>query len=174
MEYYVVGPDGSKYGPASIDVLNGWIAEGRIVPRTMLVTEAGLNLMAMDVQGLVFPNAAPPTTSPGPYAQNSFGSQDYKSAYHRPMLITADKGGSEVIWAWVLGGVAILTSWVCCLLGLGSGIGGIVLAIIAKFKNQPTSLAALIFNIIALVLAIVGPFLVQMLFFRGFGVPSFD
>jgi len=173
MEYYVIGPDGSKYGPASIDVLNGWIAEGRIVPQTMLATGAGSNLMAMDVQGLVFPNADPSATSTGPFMQNGFSSTEYKTAYNRPLKITSDEGGSEVTWAWVLGGIAILTSWVCCLVGLGCGIGGLVLALIAKFKGQPTLVAALIFNIIALAVSIVGPFILRMMLFSGFGVPRF-
>ena len=37
MYYFVIGDDGSRYGPADIDTLVAWAAEGRIVASTMLI-----------------------------------------------------------------------------------------------------------------------------------------
>ena len=36
MGYYVIGPDGTKYGPAEIAVLQKWVAEGWIHQATVL------------------------------------------------------------------------------------------------------------------------------------------
>jgi TM2 domain-containing membrane protein YozV len=35
--YFVIGDDGGRYGPADIDTLVAWAAEGRIVASTMLI-----------------------------------------------------------------------------------------------------------------------------------------
>lgn len=40
--YFVIGPDGSQYGPADIDALVRWAQEGRILTSTVLV-ERGTN-----------------------------------------------------------------------------------------------------------------------------------
>ncbi len=37
MYYFVIGDDGGRYGPADIDTLVAWVAEGRIVASTMLI-----------------------------------------------------------------------------------------------------------------------------------------
>ena len=37
MYYFVITADGSRYGPADIDTLVGWVGEGRIVASTMLI-----------------------------------------------------------------------------------------------------------------------------------------
>lgn len=55
MEYFVL-LGGQKYGPADQTVLNQWIAEGRIVPDTMLEEAAsGRAVRAADLPGLQFP-----------------------------------------------------------------------------------------------------------------------
>jgi len=37
MYYFVIGADGQRYGPADIDTLVAWVAEGRIVGSTVLI-----------------------------------------------------------------------------------------------------------------------------------------
>jgi hypothetical protein len=39
MRYFVLGPDGAPYGPADIDLLRQWVAEGRVAAETMLREE---------------------------------------------------------------------------------------------------------------------------------------
>ncbi|MEQ1933274.1 MAG: CD225/dispanin family protein [Fimbriimonadaceae bacterium] len=41
MRYYVIAPDGSRYGPADTDQLKYWVKEGRVLEHTMLQEEGG-------------------------------------------------------------------------------------------------------------------------------------
>ncbi len=63
MQYFVVWPDGQKFGPADIDLINQWISEGRINADTLLeAVDGGAQIKAGAVPGLNFPVAqeAPP------------------------------------------------------------------------------------------------------------------
>lgn len=154
MEYYVIGPDGAKYGPASIDVLNTWIDEGRLIPMTRVETEDGLSLLAADVDGLLFPDV-PQYYGQGPAPSYSFPSQVQPT--------TDAKGdGSNVAIACVLGSIALIIGWVCCPIGIACGIGGIVLSTRAMNSRSSGALAALIFNIVALLLSVFGTFFFQV------------
>ena len=65
MQFNVVLPGGSRYGPASIDTLNEWIAEGRVLPGTTLEnTLSGELMLAQDLVGLVWHPAAPHPVGP--------------------------------------------------------------------------------------------------------------
>lgn len=73
MQYYVIAPDGQKYGPADVPTLNAWIAEGRLLPDTQLQDVATNAVMAASmVPGLAFPTSQPaapyaaPTTPSAP------------------------------------------------------------------------------------------------------------
>jgi len=62
MPYYVVGPDGQKYGPAEPQQLQAWVMEGRITPQTFIEDATS---------GDRVPAAALPfLTQPGPAAIN--------------------------------------------------------------------------------------------------------
>lgn len=64
MQYFVIAPDGQKYGPADVPTLNSWITEGRLLPDTQLQdTATGAVMAAAMVPGLQFPMA------PGPAPQ---------------------------------------------------------------------------------------------------------
>lgn len=68
-KYFVIGSDGSKYGPASIQELNQWAAEGRVLASTQLEeAETGRRMMASFVPGFV-PGAAPSGPSQPDYSQ---------------------------------------------------------------------------------------------------------
>jgi len=72
VSYFVVGPDGSKYGPADEFVLQEWIAQNRLTS-TMELEDArtGERILAGYVRELKFPDAqrlapqAPSAASPG-------------------------------------------------------------------------------------------------------------
>lgn len=56
MQYFVIAPDGQKYGPADIATLNQWAVEARLTPTTELEDAAtGARLTASNVPGIVFP-----------------------------------------------------------------------------------------------------------------------
>lgn len=75
MEYYVVMPDGSKYGPATLDILNEWAQQGRILPTTIIERASdGTQGPASLLPGLILPSAgAPSGPAPGQPAPPSYG-----------------------------------------------------------------------------------------------------
>lgn len=172
MEYFVIGPDGRKYGPASVDTLNVWAREGRLLPNSELEdTVSGARLSASSVPGLVFGAPQPGPTPQQPYgqptenpyaqqqAQNPYGPQQGNwsappggSPYPRqgaPMY-AADAQG-DITKAFVFGAIGLI----CC--PIVFSVLGIVFALKAKEKGHPTAQAALIFCIVTLVLgAVVG------------------
>lgn len=82
--YSVVGVDGQLYGPADINTLKQWCAEGRITPITNLVDPVtGRTLRASDLPdfaGVFAPQAAPqpqaPTFQQPNYSQNPYPFQN--------------------------------------------------------------------------------------------------
>lgn len=59
MQYFVIWPDGQKFGPATTDTLNQWIGEGRITADTLLESVVdGSQIKASAVPGLIFTQAA--------------------------------------------------------------------------------------------------------------------
>ena len=65
MQYFVIWPDGNKFGPADLATLNQWIAENRINPDTQLESVVdGAQMRAGDLPGLNFPAAAPTPAEP--------------------------------------------------------------------------------------------------------------
>jgi hypothetical protein len=152
MEYYVIGPDGSKYGPADVDILNIWINEGRIIPSTKIETDSGTSLMAMDVQGIVFPN----TPDYSVHASAAGDDLPAQSPSNPQQLDETNQGGNEVAIACLLGSITLIIGWICCPIGLGCSIGGIILSVQGMNRKRYGALAALIFNIIALMLSLLG------------------
>jgi hypothetical protein len=122
--YYVLWPDGQKFGPADVPTLQRWVVENRV----------GQHVRASDLPSLqtVLPYAGPP----GP------GSTVFVPS-------NRSSGTAEVTIAWVLGAIGLL----CC--GTPAAIGGVVLAAVAMSKRQPNATAALVFNIVVLVLGVI-------------------
>ncbi len=59
MAYYVLGPGGAKHGPAELHTLNDWIAQGRIVPETLIEDMGGTKVPARAIRGLTFAGGVP-------------------------------------------------------------------------------------------------------------------
>ena len=75
MKYYVIWPDGQKFGPADVDILNQWVSEGRVTRDTELeAVDSGARLRAGDLPGLLFPMEAA-----APEAEASAGSPNVSS-----------------------------------------------------------------------------------------------
>jgi hypothetical protein len=133
--YYVLWPDGQKFGPADVPTLQRWVVENRVGPATVLENaSSGQHVRASDLPSLqtVLPYAGPP----GP------GSTVFVPS-------NRSSGTAEVTIAWVLGAIGLL----CC--GTPAAIGGVVLAAVAMSKRQPNATAALVFNIVVLVLGVI-------------------
>lgn len=84
MEFFVVGPDGNKFGPASLETLNKWAAEGRVVATTILERASdGVRGPASLLPGLTIPASSTPAapgtpdaTAPGTPASATPGTPD--------------------------------------------------------------------------------------------------
>jgi TM2 domain-containing membrane protein YozV len=88
MDYFVLGNNGEKYGPADIVTLNVWISEGRINQSSQLINvQTGVTIVAGQAPGLMFPatNVQQPNYQipPANYQQNSFGTP-YQNQYGQP------------------------------------------------------------------------------------------
>ncbi len=77
MEFYVVGDNGDKYGPADLATLNQWIADGRLLPNSKVERSAdGIQGLASQVPGLNFG----PVSAPG----NIMGDAPAQASYADP------------------------------------------------------------------------------------------
>jgi hypothetical protein len=70
MGFYVIHPDGSKYGPAELSLLQKWVEENRIAETTLIEDEfTGISTPASLVPGLNFGVKPPSTGNPPPVQQ---------------------------------------------------------------------------------------------------------
>jgi hypothetical protein len=171
MRYFVIGDDGKRYGPADLEALNQWIQEGRLLPTTLLEEEgSGARIAAQAVQGLNFPAAAAaPGPQTGPGAAPGAGPGGYVppmsaptagpyASYQRPIEQPGGDGQTEMIISWVLGGLSLV---LCCCWGWILAIPGAWLGSRANSKGNRAGQAAMIFNIVILVIGIVWIILAQ-------------
>lgn len=62
MEYYVFGPDGERFGPADVDLLNRWAKQGRVDNDTLVQAVGSESKIPITmVEGFI---AGPPVTAP--------------------------------------------------------------------------------------------------------------
>ena len=143
MNYFVIWPDGRRFGPADLATLNAWAQEGRLTPANVLEEEGtATRLTAQQLPGLTFEPTEAPTTQP-PLGQPAGAMASY---YRDPRATATYAGNNEVTWAWVLGALGLA----CC--PVVGPIFGIVLANKAKQAGHPTANAARIFSIVILAL----------------------
>lgn len=149
MRYFVIAPDGSKYGPADLPTLRAWVAEGRIVADTMLEEEKSRQRVAARMVAGLFSTESmsglPPVGAHVPRAERS-----------KP----GDNGNSDLLWSYVCSAMTIVC---CCFFN----IGGWVYANKAIAKGNPGGKTARIVAGIFLVLWIITtiltiPFLGQL------------
>jgi hypothetical protein len=134
LRYFILAPDGQQYGPADIPTINQWIAEGRIVPTTLLQPETStMRVAASTIDGLI-------------WAEN----QTFKA--YTPQAVST--GRLELRASWVcLAGSLIL----CCMpdgFHVVAGIAGILFAVIAYRKGNQIALASLVLNLLLLALIV--------------------
>ena len=118
MNYFVIMPDGQKYGPANVDTLTQWANEGRLQPTTIVEIEGtGQQMMASSVLGIIWPAPA----APGPMGGGGY-SQVPPGGYTRPAYAGniqeswLDKQYANtsmvvlVIFSFCCGGIALIFS----------------------------------------------------------------
>ncbi|MCC7102900.1 MAG: hypothetical protein IT206_07465 [Fimbriimonadaceae bacterium] len=156
MSYFVVDSNtGQKYGPADIDVLNQWIAEGRVTPQTVLEdADTGSKIGAGAIAGLNF-GIAPPPATPMPPATDSYPNPSSSSGapfsapspYPRDIGPSSDQSG-KIIGSYVCSVIGIF----CCPIVLCSV--GIMLANQAKDAGDQRGVTAKTVGIVCLVIGI--------------------
>ena len=150
MQYFVIAPDGQKYGPADVPTLNHWAEEGRIVSTTMLEDAAtGQIVPATQLPGLMIVPTAP----------ISANYQNPHAAYPRgPAGGMFDNGDNDVRTAWTLAIIGLCMSFVmgicCSFLAIFNvfSILGIVFSSNAKKKGNPNAKNPMICSIVGLVI----------------------
>jgi hypothetical protein len=137
MNYFVIMPDGSRYGPTDLLGLNAWAKEGRLLPETQIEEEGtGKTCAARELPGLELVGSTAWSQPP----------QDY---YRAPYNSSSPPGNGELIAAWVLGAVTVIS---CCPVLPGFGLW---MANKAVAAGHPGGQAAKIFNIVMLSLTLV-------------------
>lgn len=113
MQYYVIGPDGNKYGPADVPTLKTWVAENRLTPESMLEDfNTGQRMPASAVPGLIEgqPTASaqpgPAMGAASPYSQ----APSPGGTVYNPNANPSDNGQGELTLAWVFGVLTLI----CC------------------------------------------------------------
>ena len=104
MEYFVIAPDGQKFGPANVPTLNQWIQEGRIAPQTLLQDAGtGAQIVARALPALNFmpqPTIAPPNanpyTMPSP-AQHPMFYNQAAQPWNQPPGVSS----GQIVGAWI-------------------------------------------------------------------------
>lgn len=163
MGYYVLGDQGQKYGPADIDTLNAWIAEGRIVSTSMLEDAAsGMQLAASSVQGLRFAPTAPPPAAPqGGPTQNPYQQPPYQqSPYQQPQqpnyyTQTQSQDNGPIILAFALAVISPILSFLLPIGGLFTALWGIRTAARARENGHPLGILAIAACVVAICLWVV-------------------
>jgi hypothetical protein len=142
MTYYVVSPDGQKYGPGDVVTLNQWVQQGRVLPTTVLEdVTTGARLPASQVPGMMF----------APASTGDFSQPPSYQQYPRTGYGLTDNGDGDYQKALIFGILAILQ----CLPIVLAAIG-IYYASLAQRKGHPKAKSVMTLCIIGLVL---GPIL---------------
>ncbi len=150
MQYFVVGLDGEKFGPANVLTLNIWVQDGRVAPDSMLEDAlTGQQVLASSIPELTFPVAA------------SFAQGIPQSNYPRHHnVVGTDEGAKDLETAWLFATTGIVGSIVflffCPIFSIINvlSIFGIVYSLKASRKGSPNTRGAMICSIIGLVLGI--------------------
>ena len=136
MQYYVIGPDGNRYGPGDVPTLRQWVLENRLTPHTMLEHfETGQRIPAASLPELFPANPQ----SPG-YEQAMAPAQYPRFAPNY------DNGSKELTWSFIWTGLGYLCCPIICP-ALGYYYANLALA-----KGNPSAQGARIFAIVTMVL----------------------
>lgn len=150
MQYYVVWPNGQKFGPVDVDTLRKWQSESRIDAQSIIEDAAtGHQMQASALLGYgPSRHIPPPANQPAPF-----------HGYYRPDAPypygpdARAKGNGETTAAYILGALGIVGA-VCpltlCGLGPLANLIGVIIAIVGKSKSQPGAAGAIVLNIIAM------------------------
>ena len=172
MQYFVVGPDGSKYGPADLQLLRQWVTEGRIIANTLLEDlSTGQKVQAHAVPGLL--DNAQTVQMPGGYQNPGFNQpyqpyqpQPYQQGYTPYPRYAAyqNPGSTWIILSWVFSSLGII----CCSAFLFSVLG-IVFAFVARSQGSKQWVGPLVLGCVGVGIGVVLLFLRLAIMSAAFG-----
>ncbi len=144
MNYFVVAPDGQKYGPVDLAGLNEWAQRNRVLPSTIVEDGAtGTRMQASTIQGIIFPpTMAGGLLPPSPYA-----------SYPR-MDVRADNGSGDMTLVWMMSVLTLGGSLCCPIISIVTGIVAITMAVSAKKKGHPQAQTGFVVAIVCTVLGV--------------------
>jgi hypothetical protein len=138
MKYRIIGADGKMYGPAGLEQIRQWLAEGRADNRTPVYAEGARDWTYL---GLL-PELAAQFAAPPP------------ARIAAPPGVTPARGTNGFATA---GLVCALLSWIgcCCCCGLPFSLLGLLFSIIAlvQINSQPQPQEGRLFAILGLALS---------------------
>ncbi len=139
-EYWVIGPDGNEYGPASLETVREWIAVGRVVPSTLVRTAALPPVPASTISELAalfppdLPDAPPPfpgaAAIPDEFRAWGFIEQGWKLVMDDWLTFAA------MIFIWVAISAVPYVGWIASLFISGPIMVGIWRAILARIDGR--------------------------------------
>jgi len=154
VRYFVVADNGQMFGPADIPTLNVWIAEGRVIPTTLLQLEGSQSRMAA-------------STVPG----LTFGSGQTYASYTPQSL---DNGQSELKGAWIAFAMSFFCFCVNHVSTVASGFA-IFLGYLAYRKGNSTAVIVMVIAGLSLAFHLWATFLfspAEMLERLGIAIPG--
>ena len=154
MEYFVIAPNGQRFGPATVPTLNQWIQEGRIAPQTLLQDSAtGAQIVARALPALNF-EPQPPTAPPGanPYTMPSPAQHSMFYAQNQPWNQPPGVSEGQVIGAWI-GTVIAPVIMPFCYIGLAGALFGCITGgQLAKQGNRAAGGVMIAVNVLWIIL----------------------
>ena len=154
MKYFVLAPDGQKYGPADQDDLQAWITEGRIGPDTLLERESdGVKGAARFIPGLTFAAAAPPpVAAPAPVSATSPYPREWNQAPAGPISDPDARATAIKAIAWGVGAIGL--GFVIAIGALFCGITAIQQGASANSKGDKLGWAGIALGVIAIAIRV--------------------
>jgi len=137
-KYRIIGANGQMYGPVTLEVLQQWLAEGRVDSRTPVYISGAANWTYLSL----LPEFAPATASAQP---PTIG------------VVTASTAAPPGTNGFAVAGLVCgLLAWTCCCLGIPLNILGTVFCVIAllQISAQPVPQQGKALSIVGLVLCL--------------------
>lgn len=157
MRYFVIWPDGQRFGPASEEELAIWLKEGRVTLDMEAEAEAtGHRLKLGELEAVKQAAAEMPRTQETQWQAPPTGPAAY---YRSGMQVGQPLNNSDVQMSWVLSGIGLglgVISFCCC--GIATfgcpvlPIFGLIMANKANAKGATGASSAKIFAICAIVI----------------------
>ncbi|MBS1724882.1 MAG: hypothetical protein JSS66_18225 [Armatimonadetes bacterium] len=169
--YYVVLPDGQRYGPATPEHLADWVYEGRVVPDSVIEDQVtGQRMLAGQLPGLPFGQASAvlptpysgqpvqPAPQPFPYQQPYQQVQPQAQPPYDPF---AASPAQPPVWSIATFVLAAISCFGCnSAFGLITATGAVVCGLVSRSRGEKAAGCALTFAAVVL-------FALALVFFAG-------